>query len=102
MSDIIIKTVLPGAFQTKQKAISNQTIKLNLFNKSELRTIKHTDATTFSCFRLTTILEPVVDSWIKGDCPYWETPREWKRKNAKEKIKSYVKTFDEGFGVSFE
>lgn len=103
MDGILISVILPGRFKTVKKHNTKQKIRVNYPNKKfEIKSIKHTDAEIFECRRVTKISDKILSDWIDGDCPSWENPRSWKKMSSKQKIDSYVKTFDEGFGVFYE
>jgi len=54
------------------------------------------------CCIKTVISADVIDFWQSSHCPYWEKAFVWKHMNKKDRFKSYLKRFDEGYGVSFE
>jgi hypothetical protein len=103
MEDLIVTIKLLGSFKCRKKHTDSQKMKAFLGKgKEEISNIKHTDAEIFSCSKVIHISSSQVKNWVYGECPSWENGRDWKRKSVKERIKSYVKGFDEGFGVSFE
>ena len=63
--------------------------------------ILHTDRGEMECIRKMNISSDAVMSWL-SDCPEWEKPKHWKLLSKNQKIKSFVKRFDEGYGVDFE
>jgi hypothetical protein len=65
------------------------------------KVILHTDRKYNECTRVTHISEEIVQEWIGRTCPDWERPGVWKKLSSLQKVNSYVKTFDEGFGTSF-
>lgn len=55
-----------------------------------------------SCTRNINISGESVTNWIKGNCPSWEKPQVWRKMSNKQRIKSHVDSFNEGFGVSYK
>ena len=101
-TDLIITVNLLGKFQRRNKHNAEQKHRVSYMNgSSEVKTITHVDSSNFQCSKVLNINESVVESWIKGDCPNWVRPTDWKRMNARRKLDAYIKTFDEGFGVSY-
>lgn len=106
MESILVTVTLPGiiggpvAHTTRQKhtvALSEE------FGFTATKVIKHTDRVEKPCSRVFTIPGEHVISWTKRDeAPYWEEPREWKKKSPVQRVISHVLRFDEGYGVSFE
>ena len=60
------------------------------------------DEELFDCCVKTVIRANVIKHWQSNECPFWEKPFVWKHMNKKERVKSYINRFDEGYGVSFE
>ena len=106
MQSILVTVTLPGiidgpvAHVTRQKhtvALSEE------FGFSATRVIKHTDCKEKPCTRVFQVPAEYVNTWIKADeCPYWETPKDWKGKTVSQRVVSHVLRFDEGYGVTFE
>lgn len=107
-NSIIINVNLPGAIGGSRKAehkIKNTILLTNPKTKEtypSTRKIKHSNRDIRDCRRTTTIPGSIVTSWIQGDCPSWERFDRWKKMSKRQKLKSYVDSFDEGFGVSYE
>ena len=105
LMNIVITTNLKGNLKGAQKHTSYQTYSVEVGNgKNRLvitKDILHTDREEQIVTRKTNISSEVVDNWL-FNCPSWERPKHWKLMSANQKIKSYIKSFDEGFGVSFE
>jgi hypothetical protein len=105
MDSIIITTNLLGeiggcvAHTTRQK---HSVILSEEFGNSVSRIIKHTDRKESESVRLASVPGEVVDTWVKGECPYWENPKEWKKLTVLQRVISHVSRFDEGHGVGFE
>lgn len=66
------------------------------------RKIRHNDRIPTSCSRRLKISEEVVETWLHADCPHWEKPHQWKAMTRPQKIQSYLKSFDEGYGINYE
>ena len=60
------------------------------------------EAELFDCCIKTVIKANVIKHWQSNECPFWEKQFVWKHMNKKERVKSYINRFDEGYGVSFE
>ncbi|MGV8961860.1 MAG: hypothetical protein ACOH2V_00500 [Candidatus Saccharimonadaceae bacterium] len=107
ISAITISVTLPGKLGRRVKHTTKQVFSAHLSSvdgKPELltRKILHTDREMLPCCRKTHISADVVSFWQKGECPIWSKPQVWRKLNAQQRLISYVGTFDEGFGVSFE
>ncbi|MDA3854979.1 MAG: hypothetical protein PF569_01880 [Candidatus Woesearchaeota archaeon] len=103
MADIIITTNLPGQVEGPVKHSKKQSNKVYYSSGSpEVRKIIHTDRNFTSCQRILHIAESVVKSWVKGDCPNWVRPSNWKHMTTKQRLVAHVNSFDEGFGVSYQ
>jgi len=105
MDSIIVTVTLPGStggpvrHENRQKwtiALSEE------FGSSMSKVIKHTDRKESECGRVFSVPSDSVNSWVKGDCPPWETPKDWKAKSPIQKLISHVLRFDDGYGVTFE
>lgn len=66
------------------------------------KTITHTDRVMRPCSRAFSVPGTSVTHWVSGDCPSWERPNKWKTMSKKQKIQSYINSYDEGYGVTFE
>lgn len=66
------------------------------------RKIKHVDRTIIPCSRKVRISETALNFWCGSDCPRWEKSNHWKAMSRQQKIQSYIKSFDEGYGVKYE
>lgn len=54
------------------------------------------------CVRKTNISEDVVSGWVSGKAPHFVKDFIWKNMSKPQRLKAWVKRFDEGFGVSFQ
>lgn len=66
------------------------------------RRIVHNDRKEMTCYRKLNIEESVANGWATSDCPRWEKPIKWRQMTAQQKIESYLNSFNEGYGVSYE
>ena len=64
--------------------------------------ITHSDRKETICYRKINIEERVLQSWVESECPRWEKSAKWKSFTRQQKIESYLRQFDEGFGISYE
>ena len=72
-------------------------------SKLILRTnIVHNERTNNKCTRKELITGEVVTSWVRGESPYWEKKFIWKSMNNKQRLQSYLKRADDGFGFTYE
>lgn len=106
-SGILISVNLPGALGPRVKHTTKQTCSMVISQtgkKKEIitRKILHTDRPVTECTRKFQISPEILNSWCNGDCPSWVKLGDWKKMNRTQKIDSYVKTFDQGYGVSYE
>lgn len=65
-------------------------------------TIIHNDRAESKCTRKELITGEVAQSWVRGESPYWEKKFIWKSMNQKQRLQSYLKRSDEGFGFTYE
>lgn len=107
-SSVIINVKLKGAIKGCVASVDKQTHYIKVpdpKNKKKtiscIRKIIHTDRKETECIRSFTIVGEIVTSWIK-ECPSWEYLDKWKTMTKKQKIRSYIQSYDEGFGVSYE
>lgn len=103
MSAIIVKVGLLGAISGRVKHTTKQkhTVKVD-DNEYVSKIILYTDRLESICTRSFKVSDEVVKSWIYGESPLWEDSRDWKRFSIHQKLLSYIKGFDEGYGVSYE
>jgi hypothetical protein len=106
-SGITITVNLLGSFGEAVKHTTTQSHTAELSSRDGKRmyvnsTILHTDRPRTKCVKQTVIHPNVVASWKKSECPFWESPKDWKKYNPAQKIASFVNRFDEGYGVSYE
>lgn len=103
--NIVITTNLKGNLKGAQKHTTYQSHSVEVGNgKNRLvitKDILHTDREEQLAIRKTNISSEVIANWL-GNAPSWERPKHWKLMSDNQKIKSYLKSFDEGYGVSFE
>lgn len=64
--------------------------------------IVHNDRKEMICYKKTNIEDGVLQYWTGPDCPRWERVPRWKTMTHQQKIESYLRQFDEGFGISYE
>lgn len=89
----------PTTHRTKQK----HTVKLSKeYGFKMTRTIIHDDRERVECSKKILIDSQIVYSWVSSEAPAWESQKRWSKYTNDKKISSYVDTFDEGYGVSFE
>ena len=62
---------------------------------------KFNDTKHVRCTRKTKIDGHAIKSWIHGICPSWEKPFIWKNMKPGQRMSSYLKRCDEGYGYSF-
>lgn len=87
MNALVVTVNLPGAIKE---------VKIFGKNKEKRVEIHH------ECTRKTNISEEVVEQWVHGGCPSWQSDFFWKKMNVARRIASYVTQFDEGYGVKAE
>ncbi len=106
MNGIIITTNLPGRIGGSVSHTSTQAVTINVAqgNKSTkiTREILHTDRPYQSCYKKVNISEEVVNDWISNTIPKWSNKKDWMKMSPVQRLISYVSTFDEGFGVTYE
>ena len=104
MDSIIIKINLQGEISGRIAHTSRQknTVSVGKDGEQVSRVIKHSDRQPSVSTRSCSIPGETVESWVKGDCPYWEEGRNWKKMSKVQKVISHVSRFDEGYGVSFD
>ena len=105
---IVITVNLLGGVGGCVKHTQKQEVKVDVSSVEDkkplfiTRKITHNDRERSICYRRVKIEESIVKIWENSDCPRWERPSNWKIYNKQKKVESFVKTFDEGFGVSYE
>lgn len=91
MENSIILTVnLAGAIEGPVPAINSK---------------KYAGRHPVKCTRTTNVPGHVVSSWINEGQPSWvrlSRGENWKKLSAKRRVKLYIASFDEGFGVFYE
>ena len=108
MEAILITVNLQGRINGCVKSTTKQEVKVDIakvtdkFPKFVVKKILHTDRNSSVCVKKTRIEENVLRGWASHECPNWEKPSRWKDMSKKQRIESYVKRFDEGFGVSYQ
>jgi hypothetical protein len=102
MNGIIIIINLPGTIgaPVKHKDWQKNTVKIE--GGTLTRNIFHTDREIKECYKRLPISDTVLEGWVSDTVPSWEEARRWKRMSRSQRIISYVKEFDEGYGVSFD
>lgn len=104
---IILTVNLVGQICGPVKKHENQNVSVDATpDKSKAKLIInteicHTDRAQSPCTRKTIISGDVVKIWSR-ECPPWEKKFIWENLKSKQRIMSYLKRFDEGFGFSFE
>ncbi len=107
METILITINLQGQINGCVKHTTKQEVKVNTakvgdkFSKIVTKKILHTDRKDSLCVKKIKIDEKILNIWAI-ECPAWEKPSWWKNLKKKQRIESYVKRFDEGFGVSYQ
>lgn len=107
MTDISVVVNLPGALSGPVKHVSKQvgTVDISPVGSKTpqiiTRKIKHNDRVQSPCFRVFPIQGNIVKEWVKGECPYWVHPKQWKKMTNNQRIMAHLSLFDVGFGVSF-
>ena len=115
-NSIIITVHLNGAISGSVHSVDKQkhTIHLsggkNYSGGPHTRTILHTDRTLQEAIRTFTISEHIVEGWLGEGCPswvhlncsHWERDKKWKKLSFKIRLKLYLESFNEGFGVSYK
>jgi hypothetical protein len=108
MNGIIITTNLPGRIGGSVRHTSTQTVSILISKIGSSkpvwisREILHTDRPYQSCYKKVNISEEVVNDWISNTIPEWSNKKDWMKMSPKQRLISYVSTFDEGFGVTYE
>ena len=64
--------------------------------------ILHNNRINSKCTRKELIPGEVAQAWVRGESPYWEKKFIWKSMNQKQRLQSYLKRSDEGFGFTYE
>ena len=103
--EIVVTVNLKGNLKGAKRHTTYQNYSVEVGNgKNRLtltKDILHTDRGEQEAVRKTNISSDIVDSWLSS-APSWENPKHYKLMTQNQKIKSYLKSFDEGYGVSFE
>lgn len=108
METILITVNLQGRINGSVKHADKQEVKVDIskvsdkFPKFIVKKIKHTDRGISPCVKKIKITEDILQYWQSNNCPYWEKSNHWKVLNKKQRIESYIKRFDEGFGVTYQ
>jgi hypothetical protein len=103
MEGLIITVNLLGTIGGFNKHNSDQLYTFKS-RKGELASglIKHTDRAELECKKIIRISQEVLQFWQSNEVPEWETERDWKRLSPNQRVWSYVKGLDEGFGIEYE
>ena len=64
--------------------------------------ILHNNRVNNKCIRKELITGEVAQAWVCGESPYWEKKFIWKSMNQKQRLQSYLRRSDEGFGFTYE
>ena len=102
--EITITVNLKGSLKGPKRHESYQSHSVTIPGKNRLvitKDILHTDREEFTTVRKVNISENVMKEWM-NNAPSWEKPKRWSLMSQNQKIKSYLHSFDEGHGVSFE
>lgn len=102
MEGIIVTTNLLGNLEGVIRHTETQKNVIYLSKGVVEKNILHSDRNPTPCVRLTRISSEVASEWVSNEAPGWINPKKWKTMGKLQRIASYVNTFDEGFGVSFE
>lgn len=102
-NSIIVTVFLQGTIGGFVKQVDKQSHSV-LVNHGIVLTkeIIHTDREISECIKQFNVDGELISKWVTGDCPYWENPRDWKKMKPNRRLVSYVRGFDEGFGVTFK
>lgn len=104
---LIITVNLLGSVGAPVKHTHMQEVKVNISSENNkkpfyiTKKIKHTDRKRTNCCKKVKIEDSVLKFWENSDCPKWEKPSNWKKYNKQKKVESYIKSFDEGYGVTY-
>lgn len=107
-TSILINVNLPGALGGAVKSVTRQKNLIYVTNPETketepcVRKILHTDREIRECVRSFIISGEIVASWVEGNCPMWEKPYRWRTMSKNQKLRSYVYSYDEGFGVTYK
>lgn len=102
-NSIVVTVFLQGIIGGCVKSVDKQVHSVLVNHGVVLtREIIHTDRKKTDCVRQFNVDGELIFKWVTGDCPYWENPRDWRKMSQNRRLISYVKGFDEGFGVTFE
>ena len=105
---IIITINLQGRIGGSVAHTETQSMKVNVTTDPKrplfiTKDILHNDRPEHTCYKRVRIQGEVVDSWVNGSSPSFVDAKVWRKLNRPiDKIKLYVATFDEGYGVEFE
>ena len=105
---IILTVILAGKIGGLTKHVDLQEVAVDctpLKSQSKLimrTTIAHSNRVDNKCTRKELITGEVVTGWVRGESPYWEKKFIWKSMNNKQKLQSYLRRSDEGFGFTYE
>jgi hypothetical protein len=105
INGIVITVNLLGRLNGPVTHTTNQSNTIQILSKDgKLNTVTsqilHTDRTTSRCVKQISISPSVVSLILKGQNT--KNSKGHKKATDKEKILSFVQTFDEGYGVSYE
>lgn len=99
---LTVTVYLEGTLGKPVQHHEDQEVQIKVGQVVVKKTIRHTDRPTLECVKRINISSSVVQHWISNECPSWENAKKWKIMSKKQRIYSYVKGLDEGFGVDFE
>ena len=108
MESILLKVHLKGQISGFQKHTDRKIVTVDVtpigskHPETVSKNILHTDRVSTECSRNTRISEDAVKNWASAECPFWEKPHVWKTLSRIKKIESFLKRFDEGYGISYE
>lgn len=107
METILITVNLQGRINGCVKHTTKQEVRVDIskpedkFPKFINKKILHTDRGDSVCTKKLKIDESILKIWT-NECPSWEKIGHWKVLSKNQRINSYVKRFDEGFGVTWQ
>lgn len=105
---LLLTINLRGAVGGCVKHVDTQTVRIDVApigakNPEYItKKIKHNDRLSSICYKKINIEDDILRFWEKSTCPSWEKPSNWKLLNPRQKVESYLNTFDEGLGISYE
>ena len=103
MEGLIVTINLPGRIGGLTKHVNREKHTIKMQNDVYIsKVILHSDRGESTCFKKLNISEEILNMWCSDEVPSWSTNKKWKMLTNEQKVLSYVKGLDEGFGFSLE